>query len=85
MRPKLFWAVPTGVFCALLFATGCGSSTAHLRILNGIPIQSDIDMLIDSKDVAPAIPYGSASGYLSVGSGSRHLQIEATGNSSPFD
>ncbi len=84
MRPKLFWAVPTSVFCALLFSTGCGSSSAHLRILNGIPIQSDIDMLIDSKDVAAAIPYGSVSGYITVSSGSRHLQIEATGSSSPF-
>ncbi len=84
MRPKLFWAVPISVFCAIFFATGCGSSTAHVRILNAIPIQSNIDMLIDGKDLASAIPYGSASAYLSVGSGSRHLQIEATGGSNPF-
>lgn len=84
MRPKLFWAVPISVFCALLFATGCGSSSAHVRILNAIPIQSNIDMLIDAKDVAAAIPYGSASGYITVSSGSPHLQIEATGNSTPF-
>lgn len=84
MRPKLFWAVPTSVFCALLFATGCGSSSAHVRVLNAIPIQSNIDMLVDTRDVAAAIPYGSASGYITVGSGSRHLQIEATGSSTPF-
>lgn len=84
MRPKLFWAVPTSIFCALFFATGCGSSSAHVRVLNAIPIQSNIDMLIDSKDVASAIPYASASGYITVSSGSRHLQIEATGSSSPF-
>jgi len=84
MRPKLFWAVPTSVFCALLFATGCGSSSAHVRILNAIPIQSNIDMLIDTKDVAAAIPYGSVSGYITVSSGSRHLQVEATGSSTPF-
>jgi len=41
-------------------------------------------MLIDSKDVAAAIPYGSASSYLSASSGSRHLQIESTGVSTPF-
>lgn len=41
-------------------------------------------MLIDAKDVAAAIPYGSASGYITVSSGSRHLQIEATGSSNPF-
>jgi hypothetical protein len=84
MRPKLFWAVPTSVLCAILFATGCGSSSAHVRILNAIPIQTNIDMLIDSKDVASAIPYGSASAYLTASPGSRHLQIEATGSSSPF-
>ena len=84
MRPKLFGAVPIGVFCALLFATGCGSSSANVRILNAIPIQSNIDMLIDSKNVASAIPYGSASAYINVSSGSRHLQIQPTGVSSPF-
>lgn len=84
MRPKLFWAVPTSVFCALLFATGCGSSSAHIRVLDAIPIQSNIDMLIDSKNVASAIPYGSASAYLTVSPGSRHLQIQATGSSNPF-
>jgi hypothetical protein len=84
MRPKLFWAVPISVFCALLFATGCGSSNASVRILNAIPIQSNIDMLIDSKNVASAIPYGSASAYISESSGSRHLQIEPTGVSTPF-
>jgi hypothetical protein len=84
MRPKLFWAVPISVFCVFLFATGCGSSTAHVRILNAIPIQSNIDMLIDTKDVASAIPYGSASAYISESSGSRHLQIEPTGVSTPF-
>lgn len=84
MRPKLFWAVPISVSCVLLLATGCGSSSAHVRVLNAIPIQSNIDMLIDSKDVAAAIPYGSVSGYIPVSSGSRHLQIEATGSSTPF-
>ena len=84
MRPKLFWAVPTSVFCALLFAIGCGSSSAHVRVLNAIPIQSNIDMLIDTKDVAAAIPYGSVSGYITVSSGSRHIQIEPTGSSTPF-
>lgn len=84
MRPKLFSAVSISVSCALLFGTGCGSSSAHVRVLNAIPIQSNIDMLIDSKDVAAAIPYGSVSGYITVSSGSRHLQIEATGSSTPF-
>ena len=83
MRPRPFWAVATSVFCTVFFATGCGSSSAHVRVLNAIPIQSSIDMLIDGKDVASSIPYGAASGYSTESSGSRHLQIEANG-SNPF-
>src|SRR5215831_4753543 len=83
MRPKSFWAVASSVFCALFFAAGCGSSSAHVRVLNAIPIQSSIDMLIDGKNIASSIPYGAASGYSTVSSGSRHLQIEPTG-STPF-
>jgi uncharacterized protein DUF4397 len=83
MRPKLLWAVASGVSCALFFAVGCGSSSAHVRVLNAIPIQSSIDMLIDSKNVASSIPYGAASGYVTVSSGSRHLQIEPS-SSTPF-
>jgi hypothetical protein len=85
MRRLFFAAVAIGVSWVLLFATGCGSSsTAHLRLLNAIPIQSNLDMLIDTKNVASAIAYGSASGYVSVSSGSRHLQIEPTGTTSPI-
>jgi len=83
MRPKWFWAVASSVSCALFVATGCGSSAAHIRVLNAIPIQSSIDMLIDSKTIANSIPYGAASGYSIVSSGSRHLQIEPSG-STPF-
>jgi len=40
-------------------------------------------MLIDSKTIASSIPYGAASGYSTVSSGSRHLQIQPSG-STPF-
>ena len=83
MRPKWFWAVASGVSCALMLTTGCGSSAAHVRVLNAIPIQSSIDMLIDGKNIASSIPYGAASGYSTVSTGSRHLQIEPSG-STPF-
>ncbi len=85
MRRVLFAAVATGVSCVLLLATGCGgSSTSHLRLLNAIPIQSDLDMLIDSKNVASAVAYGAASRYVSVSAGSRHMQIEPTGVPNPI-
>jgi len=41
-------------------------------------------MLIDGNAVASSVTYGSASGYSSVSSGSRHLQVEAAGTSNIF-
>ena len=64
--------------------TACGSGTAKVRLVNAYPSQSNLDMLIDSKDVASSVTYGSGSGYASVSSGSRHLQVEASGTSSLF-
>ena len=85
MRRLLLAAVGSGVSCLLFLAAGCGSSkSAHLRLINAIPIQSNLDMLIDGKDVASSIGYGAASGYISVSTGPRHLQIEPNGGSSPL-
>jgi hypothetical protein len=84
MRPISIAAVTGSVFGVILFATGCGSSSAHVRLLNTLPVQSNIDMLIDGKDVASSIPFGAASPYVTVSSGSRHLQVESSGSSSPF-
>lgn len=84
MRPTLLGAVASGVFCALFFATGCGSSkNANVRFLDVAPVQSSFDMLIDSKNVASSVPYAAASAYVKVSPGSRHLQIEPTG-STPY-
>lgn len=84
MRRFVLAVVATGVSCAVLFATGCGSSSAKLRLVNAVPVQSNLDMLIDGKNVAAAIPYGAASPYVAASTGSRHLQIEPTGQSNPF-
>jgi len=81
MRRVLFAAVALGVSCVLLLATGCGSSTAHVRLLNAIPIQSNLDMLLDGKNVASSVAYGAASAYVTASTGSRHLQIEPSGGS----
>lgn len=66
--------------CAMLFSIGCGGSgSAHVRLANALPTQSNLEMLIDGNDLASSVPYGSASGYSSVSSGSRHLQLEPAG------
>jgi hypothetical protein len=61
----------------------CGSGSARIRLINADPSQSSLDLSIDSKAVASAsaLAWGSASGYSSVSSGSRHLQVEASGTS----
>ena len=66
---------------ATSFATGCGSSNANLRIFNAYPSPTALDMVIDSKTVTSGVSYAAASSYVSVNSGSRHLQVEASGGS----
>jgi hypothetical protein len=66
---------------ALLAASGCGGggSQGKLRMMNASPNESGLDLLVDGKSVASAISYGNISDYISVDSGSRHVQIEASG------
>jgi hypothetical protein len=45
--------------------------------------QSSLNMLIDGNTVAPNIGYATASSYTSVSSGSRHVQVEPAGSSTP--
>jgi hypothetical protein len=65
---------------ALLMASGCGGgSQGKLRVMNASPNESGLDVLVDGKTVASGIGYGSNSDYVSVDSGSRHVQLEASG------
>jgi Domain of unknown function (DUF4397) len=76
------WKFPAIAFvgCAMLISSACGgSSSTHLRLLNAATLQSSLDLVVDSKDIASSVAYGSASGYVSVSSGSRHIQVEPTG------
>jgi len=68
-----------------LFTGGCGSSTAKFRMFYAVPNGVAVDVLIDGKKVETAIQFGTAtpaSGYLSVSSGSRHVQVFPTGTTS---
>lgn len=82
MKNRWFALSPALVAVAALFAaSGCGgsSSQAKLRVMNASPNTSGMDVLLDGKTVASGIGYGSNSGYLTLDSGSRHLQIETSG------
>jgi hypothetical protein len=64
-------------------SVGCGSSNANIRFLNATPDESSLSLLVDGKSVATTT-YGTASSYTSISSGSRHLQVEPAGTSTPL-
>jgi hypothetical protein len=72
-----------------LFSTNCGGgggSPAMLRLLQASPDAPPVNVLIDGKSVAVNLAYGNDTGYLSVNSGSRHVQVvPASGGSPIFD
>ena len=67
-----------------LFSVGCGSkgssstsSNARIRFVNTSPDQLSVNVLIDGKSVAMALPNGGqATAYLAVASGARRIQIQ---------
>lgn len=73
------FAIGLPTLAALFVATGCGSSSANVRLMNAFVGHSSLDMLINSNSAATGVIYGAASGYASVSSGSPTLQIEDTG------
>jgi Domain of unknown function (DUF4397) len=70
-----------GLLCAALLLNGCGSSGhTSIRLANALPAQSGLTLLIDGNNDANSVAYATASGYVSVSSGSRHVQVEPTGS-----
>jgi hypothetical protein len=67
----------------ILLSVGCGSSGTKFRVMNAVIDESSVDVMLDGTKVATEA-YGVAPTYISVSSGSRHLQIEPTGSSTPF-
>ena len=74
----------TGLFSGMLLATGCGSGggTAQLRLVLASPDTPSVNILIDGKSVATDMADGSSTGYISVKSGSRHIQLVPANSSS---
>jgi hypothetical protein len=72
-----------------LFLVGCGgsgsSTTAQLRILLASPDAPKVNVLVDGKSVAANLAYGNATAYISVQSGSRHVQVVPVSGSPIFD
>ena len=71
-----------GLIALASFTTGCGSSSsnAKIRLVNAMPDEGSLDLLIDTKSAATGVGYGAASSYVGIASGSRQIQVEPTGN-----
>jgi hypothetical protein len=74
---------------SILFSTGCGSSstsnnTGQVRILEAAVGAPSVNILVDGTTVATNLGYGSATAYLTVKSGSRHVQAVPVGGGSPI-
>jgi hypothetical protein len=72
----------------ILFSTGCGggssstSDTAQLRVFDAAAGTPSVNILVDGVNIA-SMGYGSATAYISVKTGSRHVQAVAVAGGSP--
>lgn len=68
-----------GVLSLLLcVVSGCGSGssgTGNLRFLQASPDAPQVNLVVDGKSVATGLNYSNATGYLTVRSGTRHVQV----------
>jgi hypothetical protein len=73
----------------LCFLGGCSSSsstTGNLRFLQASPDAPQVNLLADGHSVATGLAYINATGYISLHSGSRHVQVvPVNGGSSILD
>ncbi len=68
------------VLAGNVFNVGCGSDdNARLRVVHASPDAPNVDVAVDGKTVLTNVPYGTASGYLTVKSGARQIEVRATG------
>ena len=66
----------------ILLLVGCGSGgNTRFRLMNAVPDESSLNVLVDSTSVSSNLAYGTSTGYLSEKSGSHQIGIEPSGSS----
>ena len=78
----------SSVLLAVFVGAGCGghgdNSTAQLRVVQASPGAPQVNVLVDKVSVATNLNYGDSTVYLTVKTGSRHIQIVPVNGSSPI-
>ena len=69
----------SGVLFVAALALGCGSGssggTGQFRFMQASPISAQVQLLVDGSQQATNLNYGNATGYLTIKTGSRHVQV----------
>jgi hypothetical protein len=67
---------------SILFAAGCGGGgQTRFRMMNAVPDESNLEVLVNGTSVVSNVSYGTSNGYQSVKSGSQQVVIEPSGSS----
>jgi uncharacterized protein DUF4397 len=70
-----------------LLTASCGSSNSKFRLVHAIADGQPVDVLIDGKTVESSVAFDSVtptSGYMSVSSGNRKLEVRPTGTTTDY-
>jgi hypothetical protein len=66
----------------IFLTAGCGSGGGtRLRVMNAVPDEANVNVLVDNSSVSSSLAYGTSTGYISEGSGSHQVAIEPAGSS----
>jgi hypothetical protein len=65
-----------------LFVAGCsGGGSTRYRVMNAVPDEASLNVLVDSTSVSSNLAYGTSTGYTSIQSGSHQVAVEPAGSS----
>jgi hypothetical protein len=67
---------------AMLLIAGCGGGgSTRFRLMNAVPDEASLNVLVDNTSVSSDLAYGTSTGYQSIKSGSHQVAIEPAGAS----
>jgi hypothetical protein len=88
MFTKLTQSIGLLALCGSAFLLGCGGgglgNKTNFRVMNAVPDQASISVLLDGTNVASSVAYGASSAYAETKAGSRHLQVEPGASTTVF-